>query len=213
MYIRTDLKTWSRPPGDTQKRETRRNSKQTTSYARTQQHKRPMSRKITTACLSLSFVSPLLTYLSIFLLTHFFLSVSSFSDYYKRSGQQMNFVSAKPLEALHLSNPILLQVYNWFFFKTGCHSGVKDSNLLCYLFIAGGRIIGSISFPKVLVLCEIQSRPGFELGAPWLFPTTVAITPLFILQLKIHRVLFLVEYSATHIIRYYLSLKSTALKQ
>ena len=50
-----------------------------------------------------------------------------------------------------------------------------------YLPIAGGRIIGFIPFPRVLVLlgyvnCN-QSRPGFELVSPCPFPTTITITP------------------------------------
>ena len=32
-----------------------------------------------------------------------------------------------------------------------------------YLLIAGGRIVGFIPFLKVLVLCEMQSHPGFEI--------------------------------------------------
>ena len=33
----------------------------------------------------------------------------------------------------------------------------EEPSLLYYLLIAGGRIIGFIPFPRVLVLCEMQS--------------------------------------------------------
>ena len=43
------------------------------------------------------------------------------------------------------------------FSKTSCLTKAEDPSLPYYLPIAGGRIIGFISFPRVLVLCEMQS--------------------------------------------------------
>ena len=43
------------------------------------------------------------------------------------------------------------------FSQTGCHSKIKELSLPYYLPIAGGRIIGFIPFPRVLVQCEMQS--------------------------------------------------------
>ena len=42
-------------------------------------------------------------------------------------------------------------------FKTSCHTKAEEPSLSYYLTIAGGRIIGFIPFPMVLVLCEMQS--------------------------------------------------------
>ena len=43
------------------------------------------------------------------------------------------------------------------FSKTSCLTKAEEPSLPCYLSIAGGRIIGFIPFPRVLVLCEMQS--------------------------------------------------------
>ena len=43
------------------------------------------------------------------------------------------------------------------FFSTSCHTMAKEISLPYYLPIAGGRIIGFIAFPRVLVLWEMQS--------------------------------------------------------
>ena len=43
------------------------------------------------------------------------------------------------------------------FSLTICLTKAEEPSLLYYLPIAGGRIIGSIPFPRVLVLCEMQS--------------------------------------------------------
>ena len=43
------------------------------------------------------------------------------------------------------------------FFKTSCLTKAKEPSMSYYLPIAGGRIIGFIPFPRVLVLCEMQS--------------------------------------------------------
>ena len=40
-----------------------------------------------------------------------------------------------------------------FFFKTGCHIKLNQPY---YLPIAGGRIVGCISFPKILAQCVMQ---------------------------------------------------------
>ena len=43
------------------------------------------------------------------------------------------------------------------FTYTSCLTKAKELSLPHYLTIAGGRIIGFIPFPRVLVLCEMQS--------------------------------------------------------
>ena len=43
------------------------------------------------------------------------------------------------------------------FSKTGCLTKAEEPSLSYYLSIARGRIIGFIPFPRVLVLCEMQS--------------------------------------------------------
>ena len=43
------------------------------------------------------------------------------------------------------------------FSNTSCLTKAEEPSLLYYLPIAGGRIIGFIPFPRVLVLCEMQS--------------------------------------------------------
>ena len=43
------------------------------------------------------------------------------------------------------------------FSKTSCLTKAEEPSLPYYLPIAGGRIIGFIPFPRVLVLCEMQS--------------------------------------------------------
>ena len=43
------------------------------------------------------------------------------------------------------------------FSQTSCLTKAKEHSLSYYLPIAGGRIIGFIDFPRVLVLCEMQS--------------------------------------------------------
>ena len=43
------------------------------------------------------------------------------------------------------------------FSYTSCLAKAEEPNLPYYLPIAGGRIIGFILFPRVLVLCEMQS--------------------------------------------------------
>ena len=40
---------------------------------------------------------------------------------------------------------------------TSCLTKAEEPSLPYYLPIAGGRIIGFIPFPRVLVLCEMQS--------------------------------------------------------
>ena len=59
--------------------------------------KQSASRKMITAPLSLSLFP--VHYLSIFLLTRYFLFYLFSADYYKTVQQQMNFVSTKPTEA------------------------------------------------------------------------------------------------------------------
>ena len=62
-------------------------------------------------------------------------------------------------------------------FSITCHTKVEEPSLPYYLPIAGGRTVGFIPFPRILVLCEMQSYPGFELVSLCPFPTIVSITP------------------------------------
>ena len=68
-------------------------------------------------------------------------------------------------------------INSFSFSKTGCHTKVKDLSLPCYLSIAGGIIVLCIPLPRVLSVCETQSRIRFELVSPSPFPSTVAIKP------------------------------------
>ena len=45
----------------------------------------------------------------------------------------------------------------FYFCKTSCLTKAEEPSLSYYLPIAGGRIIGFTPFPRVLVLCEMQS--------------------------------------------------------
>ena len=54
--------------------------------------------------------------------------------------------------------PSLTGLNSEFFFSyTSCLKKAKEPSLPNYLAIAGGRIIGFIPFPRVLMLCEMQS--------------------------------------------------------
>ena len=64
------------------------------------------------------------------------------------------------------------------FSQTSCLTKAEEPSLSYYLPIAGGRIIGFIPFPRVLVLCEMQSVSSrFELKSPCPIPMTITITP------------------------------------
>ena len=49
------------------------------------------------------------------------------------------------------------------FSKASCHTKAKEPSLPLNLPIAGGRIIGFIPFPRLLVLCEMQT------DSPWIW--------------------------------------------
>ena len=76
--------------------------------------------------------------------------------------QQINF-SAHLHICMYLLNPIALVgsdttlISEFSFFLTGCLSKAEEPRLPNYLPRAGGRIIGFIPFPRVLVQCEMQS--------------------------------------------------------
>ena len=59
---------------------------------------------------------------------------------------------------VYLPTP-LHAVLNWkfSFSKYSYHTKVKEPSLPYCLFIAGGRIIGYMPFPRVLALCEMQT--------------------------------------------------------
>ena len=55
-------------------------------------------------------------------------------------------------------NKVLTGLNSEFSFSyTSCLTKAEEPSLPYYLPIAGGRIIGSIPFPRVLMLCEMQS--------------------------------------------------------
>ena len=61
---------------------------------------------------------------------------------------------------------------------TSCLIKAEEPSVSYHLPLAGGRIIGFIPFPRVLVLREMHSvSSGFELVLPCPFPTTITITP------------------------------------
>ena len=80
--------------------------------------------------------------------------------------------STNPLGLSYLPNPSALTGYDtrsilkrsltglnseFSFSLTTCLTNAEEPSLPYYLPIAGGRIIGFIPFPRVLVLCEMQS--------------------------------------------------------
>ena len=59
---------------------------------------------------------------------------------------------------------------------TGYHTKVKAASLPYYLPIAGGKIMGFMPFPRLLVYVKCnQSRPGFELVSSIPFFTMITI--------------------------------------
>ena len=53
--------------------------------------------------------------------------------------------------------------YNWFcFFLAGCFTKAEEHSLPYCLLLAWMRIIWLIPFPKVLVLCDMQTASGLE---------------------------------------------------
>ena len=69
------------------------------------------------------------------------------------------------------------------FFYTGCHCKVKEPNLPNYLLIGGGRIIGFMTFPRVLAQCEMQtalSRIWTQITASILFSDDHYTTSIYI---------------------------------
>ena len=65
----------------------------------------------------------------------------------------------------------------FFFSHTNCHTKVIELSLPYYLPIARGKIVGFILFISILALWKCKYLcPGFELGSPCSFPTTIAIT-------------------------------------
>ena len=73
------------------------------------------------------------------------------------------------------------------FSSTGCHSKVKTPSLPNYFHIAKGRLIGFMSFPIVLTLCEMLFCPGFELVSLCPFPTMVFVTLIMLLFVCLNR--------------------------
>ena len=50
--------------------------------------------------------------------------------------------------------------------------------------------MGFIPFPRVLVQCEMQSRPGFELVSSYPFPTTITVTPRAPPMISLYGIIF-----------------------
>ena len=65
----------------------------------------------------------------------------------------------QPLRSGRIWHKVNLSGLNseFFFSKTSCLTKAEEPSLPYYLPIAGGRIIGFIPFPRVLVRCEMQS--------------------------------------------------------
>ena len=62
-------------------------------------------------------------------------------------------------------------------FERSCHTKFREPSLPNFLLIAGRRIVGFISFPRILALCEMQTASlRFELESPRRFPMTLTIT-------------------------------------
>ena len=79
----------------------------------------------------------------------------------------------------------------FFFSLSGSYTNEKESSLLYYILIAGGRIVEWIRFPRVLALGEMyQPWPGFELGSPCTFLRVLYITSTCI-NITLHSLFFL----------------------
>ena len=94
------------------------------------------------------------------------------------------------------------------FSLTASHTKVKESSLLYYLPITGGRKFRFIPFPRLLTLWKCkQPHPGFELRSLCPFPTMITITPQTPLDID-HRLQPSVPYSGwTETIKYFLKQK------
>ena len=81
-----------------------------------------------------------------------------------------------------------------FLFQTGCHTKVKEPGLLYYLPIAEseeGEIVGFMPFPRLLVLCEMETvsfRIWTLVTAPISMTITImlSVTP-FLYLIKTHQ--------------------------
>ena len=47
--------------------------------------------------------------------------------------------------------------WEFFFSETTCHTEAKEPTMPYYLLITEERIVGFIHFPRILVLCEMQT--------------------------------------------------------
>ena len=105
----------------------------------------------------------------IFLHLRFLLNHIIFTNPSARAGYDTRSIFKRSLTGLNSE---------FSFSETSCLTKAEDPCLSYYLPIAGGRIIGFIPFPRVLVLCEMQSVwSRFELVSPYPIPTTITITP------------------------------------
>ena len=84
--------------------------------------------------------------------------------YYDSAVHRFNHYTTKtpPAHPIYLSIYLVcMYMYNTkatrHFLEVQCLTKVEEPSLSYYLPIAGGRIIGFIPFPRVLVLCEMQS--------------------------------------------------------
>ena len=91
----------------------------------------------------MKYIYPILILVWLFLLTAYI-----FTNPFARVGYDTRSIFKRSLTGLNLE---------FFFSKTSCHTKAEEPSLPYYLPIAGGRIIGFIPFPRVLVLCEMQS--------------------------------------------------------
>ena len=74
-------------------------------------------------------------------------SIYIFTNPSARAGYDTRSISERSLTGLNSQ---------FSFSQTSCLNKAEESSLPDYLPIAGGRIIGFIPFPRVLVLCEMQ---------------------------------------------------------
>ena len=79
---------------------------------------------------------------------HCVTEISIFTDPSARAGYDTRSIFKRSLSGLNSE---------FSFSLTSCLTKAEESNLPYYLPIAGERIIGFIPFPRVLVLCEMQS--------------------------------------------------------
>ena len=79
----------------------------------------------------------------------------------EHEGDDYNYIYQTPLQDVaqgqFFSGSLTGLNSDFSFSQTGCWTKAKEPSLPFYLPINGGRIIGFMPFPRVLMKCEIQS--------------------------------------------------------